>query len=110
VRAVTRTISESEWRAEGAKRFGEDTSKWRFVCPVCRHVATPADWRAVKAPDNAIAFSCVGRWMPNAAEAFRKIHKGPCNYAGGGLFRLNPVVVESGDVRHEMFEFAEAVR
>ncbi len=80
----------------------------RFVCPSCGNVATPEDWHKAGAPANTIAFSCVGRWMPNSTATIFEKGKGPCNYAGGGLFRLNPVIVESGDAKHEIFEFAEA--
>lgn len=31
--------SVEEWQAEGKRRFGEDVKKWRFVCPMCGHVA-----------------------------------------------------------------------
>jgi hypothetical protein len=105
---MNRTISEADWRAEGAKRFGEDMMKWRFVCPSCGHVATVADWHAAGAPADAVAFSCVGRWIPSSIATIFEKGKGPCNYAGGGLFKINPVIVESGDVKHDIFEFAEA--
>ncbi len=99
----------AEWRALGRKLFGDDEKAWRFRCPVCGFVATPADWHKAGANDGEIAFSCIGRHVDGAAEAFiDNGGKGPCTYAGGGLFRLNPVEVvdESGQV-HEMFDFAE---
>jgi hypothetical protein len=87
-----------EWYAEGERRFGSDRRAWKFVCPVCGHVAAVNDWLAV-------AFSCVGRWLPEARDAFAsKTIPGPCNYAGGGLFRLNPVTV--GPDKHDYFAFA----
>jgi hypothetical protein len=43
--------------------------------------------------------------MENAASFPRK-GKGPCDYAGGGLIRLNPVTVVDGDKTHDVFEFA----
>lgn len=39
-----------------------------------------------EAPESAIAFSCIGRWLKTRFEAFTK-GKSPCNYAGGGLFQ-----------------------
>ena len=102
-----RILSEAEWREEGVKKFGPDTSKWRFVCPTSGHLATPEDWRAVKAPHKSIAFSCVGGWMPESTATLGEKGKGPCNYAGGGLFRLNPVLVKTGAVEHQMFDFAD---
>ena len=46
-----------EWNAEGARRFGADQMKWRFVCPACGHVAAVQDWKDAGAPVEAAAFS-----------------------------------------------------
>ena len=108
----------AEWRVKATELFGEDFMQWKFVCPVCRHVASVADWKDAGAPVQSAAFSCVGRWAganpktakgdigPNGIEG-----KGPCNYAGGGLFKLNPVTVVDPD-GHELhaFAFAEVMR
>lgn len=45
------------------------------------------EWQEAGAPENAVAFSCVGRWRDDV----------DCDYAGGGLFKLNPVVVTQED-------------
>ncbi|MFH1609603.1 MAG: VVA0879 family protein, partial [Candidatus Bipolaricaulota bacterium] len=97
----------SEWRALGRRLFGDDEDRWRFECPVCGFVATPADWRAAGATGGEVAFSCIGRHVEGSAEAFVDRGKGPCTYAGGGLFRLNPVEVvdEKGGI-HEVFAFS----
>ena len=104
-----------EWRAEATRRFGEDWMKWKFVCPVCEYVAAVQDWKDAGAPVQSAAFSCVGRWKganpetakgdvgPNGIKG-----KGPCNYAGGGLFRLNPItVIDPDGVKLFAFAFAE---
>ena len=97
----------AEWNAEGERRFGSDRMLWRFVCPSCGHVASVADWKAVGAPEGAVAFSCVGRYLPHCSEMCVK--PGPCNYAGGGLIGLNPVTVSDMDGKlHDLFAFAEA--
>ena len=93
-----------EWRAEGVRRFGPDEMKWRFTCPACGHVATPADYEAVGAKDTHVAFSCVGRFLDSPRDAFAK-GPGPCNYAGGGLIGLNPVEIEGRKARY--FAFAD---
>lgn len=93
------------WQAEATRLFGPDPLKWRFVCPVCSHEASCADWRDAGAPFRAAAFSCVGRWIPGSKDAFEKNGRGPCTYAGGGLFRLNPVKI----VGYEIGPFAFAV-
>lgn len=80
------------WLAEGIRRFGPDKRDWRFVCPSCGFEQSVRDYKAASAPLDAVAFSCVGRWREQAIEAFGK-GQGPCNYAGGGLFKMNPVTV-----------------
>ena len=100
-------MTKAEWKAEGERRFGKDIMKWRFVCPSCGHVASLQDWKDAGAPANAAAFSCVGRWLGEAREAFfvaDKTKPGPCNYAGGGLIGLNPLEVDG----EHYFDFAEA--
>lgn len=104
-----REISYAQWVEEGEKKFGPDKMKWKFVCPMCGHVATGEDWKAAGAPAGSIGFACIGRWQENPRDAFRAVGKGPCNYTGGGLFRLNPVtIVVSEDEKHTYFEFGES--
>ncbi len=99
-------ITVEEWRAEAVRRFGEDPLLWRFVCPSCGHVAAVKDWKDAGAPDNTAAFSCVGRYTKARGEILGK--EQPCNYAGGGMFRLNPIAVkgEEGTVTN-VFAFDE---
>jgi hypothetical protein len=81
----------AEWQAEARRRFGDDPMNWRFVCPSCGHVASVGDWKAVGASEGEVAFSCVGRHIASSKRMCEK--PGPCNYAGGGLIGLNPVVI-----------------
>jgi hypothetical protein len=94
------------WHAKAHELFGKDSNLWRFICPVCSHIATVADWAAAKAPEGHIAFSCVGRHIPGSKEAFKEKGTGPCTYAGGGLFKLNPVTVMDDGKPHTVFQFA----
>lgn len=103
---VPRTITYDEWIKEAQARFGTDSMRWKFVCPVCGHVASVADWKRVGAGEGEVAFSCVGRHIASAKQAFEENGTGPCTYAGGGLFRLNPVTVRRGSEEHQVFEFA----
>lgn len=104
--ASRRTMTREEWAAEARKRFG-DASGWRFICPSCGHEATPADWRKAGAPDSAIAFSCIGRYLDADGGKTFKREGGPCNYAGGGLFKLNPItVIDEDGCEHSVFDFA----
>ena len=90
-----------EWREEAVRRFGEDPLQWKFVCPVCGHVQSPADFEQYKdqgaTPDCAY-FNCIGRYI----EGLPKDARDPCNYSLGGLFVLNKVSVDEQPV----FEFA----
>lgn len=98
-------MTKQEWDDLAESRFGLDPLNWKFVCPACGHVASVRDWRDAGAPQSAIAFSCVGRWLKGVKvrEAFGGKGPGPCNYAGGGLFRLNPVKI--GDRPYNFFYF-----
>lgn len=92
-----RSISHAEWKVEAENRFGKNQDDWEFICPVCKRISSIKDWRMAKAPMGAIAYSCVGRYD----------HSEPkCNYAGGGLFQLNPVEVDFGESKQKVFEFA----
>lgn len=101
------TYTREQWLAEARRRFGLDALDWRFACPVCGHAASAWDWRAAGAPEGAVGFACVGRWLPAARDAFGGEGPGPCNYTGGGLFRLNPVTVEHEGETFQIFAFAE---
>lgn len=86
-----------DWHAELVRCFGDDPMGWKFICPSCGHVASVQDWKDAGAPSNAVAFSCIGRWVESTAKIFEK--PGPCNYAGGGLFRLNPVEIKGIEIK-----------
>lgn len=104
------TLSFGEWKAEAIRRFGERDAI-RFVCPSCGHVASVKDWLDAGATPGEIGFSCVGRRLSaDDAKTFRR-SGGPCQYAGGGLFRINPqpVVMEDGTTEH-FFALADAAR
>ena len=103
---AVRHLTHEEWFAEGRRRFGPRIENWRWECPVCKHVASGQDWKDAGAPEGAIAFSCVGRWLPGSRDALAGEGPGPCNYIGGGLFALNPVVIDDGRVA--VFEWAPA--
>lgn len=102
-----KNLKYKEWLDEGTRRFGTDHNKWKFVCPTCGTVTPVSEWREAGANDGAIGFACIGRFKGVARDAFKNTGQGPCNYTGGGLFKLNPVHVENenGDII-SMFDFA----
>lgn len=108
-----RTLTHEDWRAEATAKFGPSPLDWQFVCPVCKHVASVREYHEAGAPKEA-GVSCIGRHKGDMAKvqaAFVKTKVGPCDYAGYGFFRLNPVEVTNPewDKPMEAFEFAEVV-
>jgi hypothetical protein len=96
--------TKEEWEKEGENLFGADRLKWRLECPSCGHIASAEDYRRAGAPISCVGFSCLGRWMEKKNNAFpRKKHGKGCNYAGGGLFQIHPLLVDG----HPMFDFAK---
>lgn len=87
-------MTKAEWIAKGIKLFGVNRMKWKFVCPACKRITTVQEWLTADAPDACVAFSCASRWD----------YKTHCDYAGGGLFKLNTVVVGATSY----FEYGEA--
>lgn len=111
------TMTYEEWLAEGKRRFGEDFYNWKFVCPMCKHVASVGDFEKYKdkgATPNSAVEVCIGRFQENPGIAFavKGEKKGsPCNYALFGLFRFPGVIVTGspyGEGKDRMaFAFAE---
>lgn len=102
-------FTHADWQAEAVRRFGADPMGWKFVCPSCGHVASVKDWKDAGAPEGAVAFSCIGRYTGAGDDKTFRRAGGPCNYAGGGLFGLNPVQVEFDEGKVQaVFAFADA--
>lgn len=102
-------MTQKEFGDEMRRRFGDDKMAWRFVCPSCGHVASIKDWLDAGAGEGEVGFSCVGRHKPGARTAFGSKGEGPCNYAGGGLFAINPLTVKFDDgYEQRFFDIAEA--
>lgn len=92
----TARINYDEWKSEMIKRYGE-RENFEFVCPVCKFPQTVKQCEEAGAGRGEIGFSCIGRHVDGSRKAFgnknNNKNKGPCDYAGGGLFALNPVTV-----------------
>jgi hypothetical protein len=92
-------LTVEQWRAQANLLFGPNRMQWRFVCPSCGHVASAQDWKNTGAAEGHVGYSCIGRFTGDpkkAALAAFKSAGGPCNYAGGGLFNINPIEVDLG--------------
>ena len=100
-----------EWMKRGTELFGEDQMKWKFICPICRHVASAQDYKDAGAPQGAIGFSCIGRYIKSTRRAFGDENSDtnghPCDYTGGGLFKLNPLKITHEGEEFQYFDFAE---
>jgi hypothetical protein len=116
IRGKMKTISHEEWIKEAIKRYPDRNIA--FVCPVCKHKQTVAEYKAAGAPAGAYGFSCIGRYLDDCRKAFGgpgagEERPGPCDYTGGGLLRLNPINViftdsETGaQTEHAFFDFAD---
>lgn len=106
-----RSVSLSDWLADGERRFGTDQLKWKFVCPCCGHVQAIEDFRPYKgmgATAETARFNCIGRYAGAKRKAFGDGDgPGPCDYTSGGLFDVRPVCVSMPDgSRVGAFEFA----
>ncbi|GAB1340905.1 VVA0879 family protein [Gemmatimonas sp.] len=100
------TMTHEAFLAEARRRFGDDPAAWCFVCPSCGHVASVRDWREAGAPNSAIGFSCVGRWSGGDDTKTFMNSGGPCQYAGAGLFRINPVTITGHGEDYRVFALA----
>ena len=114
-------ITQDKYFDEAKKRYGDNIDNWKFKCPSCGNAMTVGMYKeaaqvaGIKNYSGQVAYSCIGRLMPNPVDMGVK-GKGFCNYAGGGLFKLNPipilrpmangVVPEKADIDY-FFDFAD---
>jgi hypothetical protein len=97
-----------DWTTEAKKRFGDDFMKWKFVCPMCGHVASIADFKAAGAEDPNCAYSeCLGRYQGKGSP--KEGDSSGCNWCAYGLFGIPKggclVKREDGTYSH-VFDFA----
>lgn len=104
-------ITQARWLEEFRERG--PAREVKFKCPSCGHPQSIGDYEALGIPrkqwERVIAFSCIGRSMPDEVPiAEFGESPGPCNYAGGGLLRIAPVCVVLPDgSERPTFDFAE---
>jgi hypothetical protein len=104
-------ITKAEWMKKGKELFGENTDKWRFVCPGCGCVQSIEDFRPYKdqgaTPDSA-THKCLGRYTGGRSWLDDKPVPGQrCDYTGYGLLCICPIIVIDGDKEIRCFAFDE---
>lgn len=107
-------LTYEEWEKMGQQLYGKDKKEWKFKCPSCGFVQTFNDFikegSSKEGAQRMIGFSCIGRVMKEKREFLSKKKKGPCNYAGGGLFRINPVTITNNGKEQSYFDFADKIK
>ena len=98
-RAPSRHWTQAEWLAEGSRLFGPGETNWinwRFQCPICGHIQTPAEFKAIGVDGRRAYRECIGRHTKGANDFANKPgangQKSPCDYAAFGLFRIGDTV------------------
>ena len=105
------------WLAEAERLFGKDPLQWKFRCPVCGHIQTMADFKALGTEPQDAYQQCIGRKLPRSQRASNCARvpapetgkRQPCDYAAFGLLPIGtrPVITETGKII-SVFPFAEA--
>ena len=90
-------LTAREWHGRGVEMFGKDKLRWEFRCPSCKSKIIGKQWIDLDF-EGGFAFSCIGRAMKKCGDFLGDKKEGEyCNYAGGGLFGLNPVEITYED-------------
>lgn len=108
---TVKRITYEEWLDAAQRRYGHDVNDWTFSCCVCHAAQSVRQMRAAGMPEETWGYSCIGGWIGFRRRAFGGVDgPGPCDYAGGGLFRLHPFIVEMVDgSERPVFAFADEV-
>ncbi|WP_428303871.1 VVA0879 family protein [Lacipirellula sp.] len=104
-------LTEEQWREELQRRYGDNLAAAKFVCPSCGFVQSRADFETLgMGPEvigSMLAYSCIGRYRRGQCQAAFTGGPGPCDYAGGGLIMIAPVIVISPTQTVRIFDFAD---
>lgn len=85
-------FTQDEFRAKAIELYGDDPMNWKFRCPNCGVVTAAREWKMAGAPQGAIGFSCIGRYVKS--EGVIGNGKQPCDYTIGGLFVFSEMLVD----------------
>lgn len=101
--------SMDDFMTDAQERFGEDWLAWRFVCPGCGYVASVQDYKDAGAPEGAVGYSCIGRYVENGRSWLNGKGDGPCDYTAGGLFNICDTAISTDGGLRYVFALAEVV-
>lgn len=102
------------WLEDGARRFGPNKLKWKFVCSGCGHVQAVEDFRSHNergATAESAHSVCIGRFAGLRRTWLGGEGPGPCDYTSGGLFDIRPVTLTEDDgagILGKCFAFADS--
>jgi hypothetical protein len=108
---VSEAVPLDTWRTEALERGGGDFLNTPFECPLCGHVATPADFIAAGAKGDRAAVECIGRVIgaKGSLHSKKRPVPQPCDWAAFGLFgTLNGGVEVQWPDGHTSWSFAFA--
>ncbi|MDR1629883.1 MAG: hypothetical protein LBS36_06695 [Oscillospiraceae bacterium] len=104
-----------EWLAELKCRFGDDITKWAFVCPACGRITTLQEIKDVGGEPNDGYTKCIGRLngkgVSGASLKKGRHPKDGCDWAAFGLFGTlgkGDVVVGDNGKMIDVFRMADA--
>jgi hypothetical protein len=104
MREQPQKMTEAEWTALGAELFGADKTKWRFVCPHCKHAISIVEAR--KLPEDQLRSLREGDWRIEQECVGRHISSIGCDWAAFGLFSGPFFVARDGGTETPVFGFA----
>ena len=88
-------INLKDWQQEMKESFPLGSSTVAFACPVCKNVATVADFERAGLTSNDAPQECL----------FRTTDPETCNWAAYGLFRGPRIVIADDGHEIPVFEF-----
>lgn len=104
----SKIMTSEQWHREGERRFGVELLNWRYVCPMCGHIACGRDFEAIGVSPMNGAMECIGRYY-RRGRAVEGDSSG-CNWTAAGLYGIpngKGIVVVLNDGRaFECFDFA----
>lgn len=100
--------SPEAWTKEGNRRFGDNYMDWKFLCPMCGHIASVQDFKNAGAKDPNCAYQeCIGRYTGKSSPV--KGDSSGCDWCAYGLFGIpkgGVIVMRDKENASHIFDFA----